>query len=160
MKNLYKRFICAILAVLSLICLAFGFVACGEENSRTDNAKETLSAWATQTNETVDYYDYYFAPMDIIVAGEHELLPAVKVEDSKGEAVPLVSDKFLVEDMDGYVVKFVVAYNGETFEKKITLNVVIANPNVFVGDFGNCYAGVDALIPTVAVMENDGEKID
>lgn len=156
----FKYFLSVILGILSLMCFMFGFIACKGNEGETDKTKEAITAWATQTNETVDYFDYYFAPMDIVVANGAEFLPAVKVENSKGEAVALVSDKFLVEDMDGYIVKFIVAYNGETFEKKITLNVVIANPNVFVGDLGNCYAGIDCLVPNIAVMENDGEKID
>ena len=159
MLKLHKRFLTVVLFILSLSCFLLGFASCKNNNDK-DKVKEELVKWATKTSETVEYYDYYFAPMNIVSAEEQEFLPAVKVQDSEGTDVPLVSDKFLIEDMDGYVVKFIVGYNGEIFEKKITLNVVIANPNVFVGDIGVCYAGIDCLVPTIAVMENDGEKID
>lgn len=155
----FKNILSGLLASLALTCFAFGFVACNK-NEQENKTKEEITAWATETNETVNYYDYYYAPIDILLANGEEFLPTVKVEDSNGEGVPLVSNKFLVEDVNGYEVKYLVAYNGEIFEKKITLSIVIKDPNVFVGDIENCYAGIDILVPTIAVMENDGEKLD
>ena len=163
MKQLTKRFLCAILSILSIICFSIGLVACNPNGGSSQggaNAKEELLAWATKTNEVVEYCDFYYAPMNIVSAGGNELLPTIKVTDSQGEGVALISDKFLIEDKGGYVVKYIVAYEGELYEKQITLNVVIADPNVFVADFGTYFAGIDSVLPSIVVMENDGEKIE
>ena len=160
MLKLRKNRLTIVLFMLSVCCALVGLASCKKDNENKNKIKEGLVQWATQTNETVEYYDYYFAPMDIVAVEGKEFLPAVKVQDSKGTDVALVSDKFLIEDMGGYVVKFIVGYNGAAYEKTINLNIVIANPNIFVGEVGDCYVGIDCLVPAVAVMENDGEKIN
>ena len=164
MKKFYKYFINAAICILG-ICLSIGLAACGSsggssESSSTAERNEELSRWATASSETVNYYDFYYAPTNIISVGGYDFIPSVKVTDSKGEGVPLVSDKFLIEDMGGYTVRYIVPYAGNLYEKRVNLSVVIADPNVFGGEIKDCYVGIDHLVPEIAVMENDGTRID
>lgn len=157
MKRKTRMKLCVCLILTSLASLVLGS-AC--KNEATTDVK--LVGFENATVQIVYRSDFSIGPYLSATDEQGNLYKgSAKITDSDGKQVELFANHFTVLEMSDYTAVITVKAGKQTFERKLTLDVVDkSTPIIKIYDLKYGQAGVSYTLPAVEISKFSDEEIE